>query len=88
MTGARGERPAVPAAFDAGLDDCRRVALVAGVAAELTSQPHAGVVDVFGEDGRREPGGDGHGGISGVLGAVTIGVGVSVECLHWRAERP
>jgi hypothetical protein len=47
------------------------------VAAELTSQPHAGVVDVFGEDGRREPRGDGHGGISGVLGAVTIGVGVS-----------
>ena len=35
--------------------------LVAGVAAELSSQPHAGVVDVFGEDGRREPGGDSHG---------------------------
>ena len=29
---------------------------MAGVAAKLTSQPHAGVVDVFGEDGRREPG--------------------------------
>ena len=53
-----------------------RVALVAGVAAELTPQPDAGVVDVFGEDGRSEPRGDGHGGISGVLGAVTIGVGV------------
>ena len=41
---------------------------VTRVAAELAPQPDAGVVDVLGQDGRRDPGGDGHVTDSGVTG--------------------
>ena len=57
---ARREGAAVPAAFDARLDDRAGIAGVAGVPTELTTQADAGVVHVFGEDRRGDPGGDGH----------------------------
>ena len=60
MPGAGGEGPAVPAGFDAGLNDRRRVADMAGVAAELSPNADPDVVYVLGQDGRGDPGCEGH----------------------------
>ena len=48
--------PAVPARLDAGRDDLGGVARVPAVAEELAAHADAGVVDVFGQDGRADPG--------------------------------
>ena len=60
VAGARGEGPAVPARLDARANDRGGVTDVAGVATELTTQADPDVVDVHGDEGRCDPGSDGH----------------------------
>src|SRR4029079_7316323 len=60
MARTGGEGPAIPARLDAGADDRCSVARMPRMATELAPKPDPDVVDVGGQDGGCDPGGEGH----------------------------
>src|SRR6476646_11523487 len=60
MAWTGGEGPAIPARLDARTDDRRGIAGMPRMATELAPKPDPDVVDVGGQDGRCDPGSEGH----------------------------